>query len=288
LSARASRARAHATEWTKRCREWADRQPKDSIAGVAIDAWSRYRAVDGPLQSALLSLYILVAIVPALIVMQEYLENDPTALASSVIHHYNLSPATAEMVQSVLAQGDNHHLGSALFAIAGALFFGLNFGKVLQEVHVKAWGLTLPRRQSDLWRYAVALLGVYGLILLFFLQLEELSGHDSWVRLALAPGWIGLLTLYFLWIKRLLTHKLVPRRDMLPASALTAAGIVVVLVVSSYVMEFWVNLYARDYGGFGVVMAIFFWIGFLSAVIVFSTSLSPALAGRREIRHAHD
>jgi hypothetical protein len=35
-------------------------------------------------------------------------------------------------------------------------------------------------------------------------------------------------------------------------------------------------------------MAIFFWIGFTSAVIVLSTSLSPALAGRREIRHSHD
>jgi uncharacterized BrkB/YihY/UPF0761 family membrane protein len=75
---------------------------------------------------------------------------------------------------------------------------------------------------------------------------------------------------------------------MLRASALTAAGIVVVPVASSFVMEFWVNLYARDYGGFGVVMAIFFWIGFTSAVIVLCTSLSSALAGRHQIRHAHD
>jgi uncharacterized BrkB/YihY/UPF0761 family membrane protein len=285
LSARTSRARAHASEWTKRCQDWADRQPADSLQGVCLDAWKRYRDVDGPLQSALLSLYVFVAIVPALIVMQEYLESDPTALASNIVHHYNLSPSTAGMVRSVLGRSDSHHLGSALFAIAGALFFGLNFGKVLQEVHVRAWGLTLPRRQTDLGRYAVALLGLYGLILLLFVQLKELSGHESWVRLALAPGWVGLLTLYFLGIKRMLTHKLVSRRDMLPASVLTAAGIVVILVVSSYVMEFWVNLYARDYGGFGVVMAIFFWIGFTSTVIVLTTSLSPALAGRRRIRH---
>jgi uncharacterized BrkB/YihY/UPF0761 family membrane protein len=95
-----------------------------------------------------------------------------------------------------------------------------------------------------------------------------------------------LLTLYFLWVKRLLTYKLVPTRDLLPAAALTGSLIVVVLVVSSWVMEFWVNLYARDYGGFGVVMAIFFWIALSSAVIVLSCSLSPALAGRRQIRHA--
>jgi hypothetical protein len=35
-------------------------------------------------------------------------------------------------------------------------------------------------------------------------------------------------------------------------------------------------------------MAIFFWIAFGSAVIVWAASLSPALAVRREIRHAPD
>lgn len=258
------------------------------MQGVCIDAWKRYRAVDGPLESALLSLYIFVAIVPALIVMEEYLENDPKALANSLVHHYDFSPTTANLVRGVLSQGEKHHLGAALFAIAGALFFGLNFGRVLQEVHVRAWGLTLPRRQTDLLRYALALLGLYGLILLLLVQLKELTGGPGWARLALAPGWLALLTLYFFWVKRMLTYKLVPRRHMLRAAALTAAGIVVVLVASSFVMEFWVNLYARDYGGFGVVMAIFFWIGFTSAVIVFTTSLSPALAGRRQIRRGRD
>ena len=40
------------------------------------------------------------------------------------------------------------------------------------------------------------------------------------------------------------------------------------MIVSSWVMELWVDFSARGYGGFGVVMAIFFWIGFSSFVIV--------------------
>jgi len=257
------------------------------MQGVCIDAWKRYRAVDGPLQSALLSIYIFVAILPALLVMEGYLENDPTALSDSLVTHYDLSPTTAKLVEGVLAQGQGHHLGAALFAIAGSLFFGLNYGRVLQTVHVNAWGLTLPRRQTDLGRYALALLGLYGLLLLVLVQVKELSGGPGWVKFAIAPGWFALLTVYFLWIKRMLTHKLVPARSMLPAAALTAGAIVVIVVASSYFMNLWVNLYAKDYGGLGVVMAIFFWIGFTSAAIVLSTSLSPALAGRREIRHPH-
>jgi uncharacterized BrkB/YihY/UPF0761 family membrane protein len=53
------------------------------------------------------------------------------------------------------------------------------------------------------------------------------------------------------------------------------------MFVSSFVMDFWVNLYARDYGGLGVVLAIYFWIALSAAVIVVAASASPALAVRR-------
>ena len=56
------------------------------------------------------------------------------------------------------------------------------------------------------------------------------------------------------------------------------------MIVSTWVMERWVDFYARDYGGFGVVMAIYFWLGFSSFVIVAAASLSPVLAERRGLR----
>jgi membrane protein len=92
--------------------------------------------------------------------------------------------------------------------------------------------------------------------------------------------------LFFTWSPWLLTHKLISRRDLLPGAVLTAIGLVVLMLISSYVMEFWVNLYARDYGGLGVVLAIYFWIALSSAVIVGAASLSPSLAERRNLRGA--
>jgi uncharacterized BrkB/YihY/UPF0761 family membrane protein len=278
------KARARLEDASTRGREWVDRQEADSPAGVAIDAWRRYEAVDGPLQSALLSLYILVAVVPALLVMEEYLESNPAALANHMAHHYGLSAATATLVRGVLVQDRTHELGSALIAIAGALFFGLGFGRVLQLVHARAWRLSLPKRQADNARYAYVLLGFYGLILLLLVQLAELAGGPSWTRFALTPGWIALLVLYFAWVPRMLTHELISWRDALPGAALTACGVVALMWISRFVMEKWLNFYARDYGGLGVVMAIFFWIAFSSAVIVMAASLAPALARRRDIR----
>jgi membrane protein len=248
---------------------------------VAIGAWRRYRAVDGPLQSALLSLYVLVAVLPALLVMEEYLDAHPNALAQHLAHHYGLSTETAALLRSVLVAGRAHELGSALLAVAGALFFGIGFGRVLQLVHARAWGIALPSRQRDYALYALVLLAVYGLILLLLVQLTELKESPSWVGKVLALGWVGLLVLFFTWAPRLLTQGRISQRDLLPGAALTAVGLVVLMIVSSYVMEPWVDLYARDYGGLGVVLAIYFWIAFSSAVIVWAAALSPALAQRR-------
>jgi membrane protein len=278
------RARGRVAAVSDSARAWAERQDPGSPSGVAVSAWRRYRAVDGPLQSALLSLYVLVAIVPALLVMEEYLDAHPATLANHLVHHYGLNASTASLIRDVLTHDRTHELGSALFAVAGALIFGLNFGRVLQLVHARAWQITLPTRQSDQALYAAVLLGVYGLILLLLVQLTELRGSPSWVGMSLALGWAGLLVIFFVWGPWLLTHKLVTRRDLLPGAVVTAVGVVALMIVSSYVMEFWVNLYARDYGGLGVVLAIYFWIAFSSAIIVLAASLSPSLAERRNLR----
>jgi membrane protein len=274
------------TALPERGREWADRRDPGSLSGVAVGAWRRYRAVDGPLQSALLSLYVLVAIFPALLVMEEYLDPHPAALANHLVHHYGLSAQTADLLRGVLVQDRTHELGSALLAVAGALFFGLGFGRVLQLVHARAWRVSLPNRQTDYALYAAVLLGMYGLILLLLVQLSELKGSSSWVTWALALGWAGLLAFFFVWAPWLLLHKQITRRDLLPAALLTAVGLVALMLISSYVMDLWVDLYARDYGGFGVVLAIYFWIAFSSAVIVVAASLAPALAERRDTRRS--
>jgi membrane protein len=273
--------RERVTAVSDRAHAWIDQQDPASRRGVAIDAWRRYRAVDGPLQSALLSLYMLVAVFPALLVIEEYFDSHPAALANRLVDHYGLNADTAALLRSVLADTRVHELGSALLAIAGALFFGLGFGRVLQLVHMRAWRVSVPSRSSDQGLYAAVLLGLYGLIVLLLFQLSELKGASPWISRVLALGWVGLLVLFFTWAPSFLLHRQVSRRDLLPGAVLTALGVVVITIVSRWVIEPWVNLYAKDYGGLGVVLAIYFWIAFYSFVIVGAASLAPALAQRR-------
>jgi uncharacterized BrkB/YihY/UPF0761 family membrane protein len=273
--------RDRVTDLSDRAQAWIGKQDPASRKGVAIEAWRRYRAVEGPLQSALLSLYMLVAVLPALLVIEEYFDSHPAALANRLVHHYGLNAETAAMLRSVLSNSRVHELGSALIAIAGALFFGLGFGRVLQLVHMRAWRVSVASRATDHGLYAAVLLALYGLIVLLLFQLSELKGAPSWAGKVLALGWVGLLVIFFTWVPSLLLHRQVSRRNLLPGAVLTAGGLVVITIISRYAIEPWVNLYAKDYGGLGVVLAVYFWIAFYSFVIVAAASLAPALAQRR-------
>lgn len=264
--------------------EWVARQEPTTRTGVLIEAWRRYNSIEGPLQSALLSLYIVVAVVPALLVMEAYVDSNPTALADHLVREYSLNAPTSSLLHSVLGGTRRHELGSAAFAIAGALIFGLGFGRVLQLIHARAWRISLKVSVRDQGLYTAVLLGFYGLILLLLAQLNTLGGAPGWLGPTLAVGWIALLVLFFVWAPWLLLHKQISRRQLLPAATLTAVGLVALMVASGFVMQLWVDLYARDYGGLGVFLAIYFWILFSSGVIVCAASLAPALAQRRVLR----
>jgi membrane protein len=248
--------------------------------------WRRYRLVEGPLQSALLSLYILVAVVPALLVMEEYLDPHPNSLANSIVHHYRLNASTSELIHNVLGEGRSHELGSALIAIVSALVFGVGFGHVLQLVHVRAWQLELQTGVADQLGYFAVLGGLYALLMLLLVQLNDFHPRSTVVKALIGIGWAGFLALFFVLVPWLLTHKLIAPRDLVPAAVLTSVGLVGLMVLSRFVMQFWVDFYARDYGGLGVVLALYFWIAFSSAIIVWAASLSPALADRRDRRRA--
>jgi uncharacterized BrkB/YihY/UPF0761 family membrane protein len=188
------------------------------------------------------------------------------------------------LIHNVLGQGRSHEFGSALIAIVSSLVFGIGFGHVLQLVHARAWELDLPTGVLDQVGYGAVLAGLYGLLLLLLLQMNDFHPGSTWVKALIGLVWAAFLTLFFTIVPWLLTHKQLAPRDFLPGAGLTALALVVLMVVSRFVMQYWVDLYARDYGGLGVVLAIYFWIAFSSAVIVGAASLSPALAERRNVR----
>jgi uncharacterized BrkB/YihY/UPF0761 family membrane protein len=226
---------------------------------------------------------VFLAILPAVLVLAEYLERNPAALSNHFVRRYHLTGSAAEMIRNVFVSDRKHEAGSAVIAIVSVLIFGVGFGRVLQLVYGRAWELDVREKLTDQLRFAAVLLGLFGLIAVFLVQTAVVAGHrhPAWVNPAIAPGWVVVLFGFFVWAPRYLTHGRLAARDLVASSALTALGLVVLMVVSSFAMAPWIDFYGTDYGGLGVILALFFWLGLSSTVIVVAASLSPVLAGRR-------
>ena len=120
----------------------------------------------------LLSLDPPVAALPALLVLEAYLDADPAPPGAEARERPDLNASDGIAAPRRARRGSEARLGVASFAIGSALFFGLGFGRVLQLTHSRTWGLTLPKKGVHPARYAAVLLALYGLIFLLLFQAE--------------------------------------------------------------------------------------------------------------------
>jgi len=280
-------ATAKGTAVYDRGKGWVDAQDPATRKGATIGWYRRFRESDGGLLGVLLTAYFFVTVVPATVVMMSYVYSDASVAGDRLVNRLDLTGEPATLVHSVLAGTSGHKLGATLFAVANVFIFGLGFGRALQIVHVRSWKIDLGKPQFfDQARYLFTLLVLVGFLLLYIIQTRALHGQPSWIGWLLVPVWLAVLVWYFVWMPRMLLHKRVTSRDILPGAILTLLGLAGLRLISALVFRNWLVWYSRYYGSLGVVMAIFFWIMLPAGVLVLAAAFSPALAHRRDLREA--
>ena len=220
---RRAAAQARASAVVERPRAWVAAGDDASRRVVAVSWWRRYRDIDGPLQSLLLTIYVFLTVLPSILVLAEYLERNPAALANHLVKRYHLTGSAAGMLRGVLVGDHQHELGSALFAIAATMIFGVGFGRVLQPRLCTSVGAELKDRLTDQLRFAAVLLVLFGLITLLLVQEAAIAGNPPWASPALAPAWIAALVGYFIWAPRYLTHGRIAARDLVASAGIDSA-----------------------------------------------------------------
>jgi uncharacterized BrkB/YihY/UPF0761 family membrane protein len=284
---RIARGTARAKDTAERGQQWVERQDPASSPGVTIGWFRRYAAADGQLYAVLLTAYLFLTVLPAALVIDSYLDSNPNSLADHVIKRLGLHGATEDLFRSVLQGAGGHKLGATLIALGSVAFFGLGIGRVLQLAHARAWGLDVRKaRIADQARYLYVLLALLGAILLYAVEGKVLQGKASWIGWVIAPFWLLAVFAFFVWVPRLLLHKAIARRDVVPGAAFTLFGLLATRVLSHYLLVNWLEWYGKYYGGLGIVMALFFWVTIPATILVLAAALSPALAHRRQLRAA--
>jgi membrane protein len=270
-----------------RGKEWADRQDPATRRGATIGWYQRFRESDGGLFIVLLTGYLFVTLIPAAVVMMDYVYNDPNKVADRLSARLDLTGSVKTMLDSVLTGASGHQLGATLLAVFDVLIFGLGFGRVLQIVHARSWRIDLGKPQFfDQARYLLTLAVPLGFLLVYILQTRALHGQPSWIGLVLLPVWIAALFYYFVWMPRMLLHHHVTHRQVVPGAVFTLVGLAVLRVLSGLLFRHWLVWYSTYYGTLGIVMALFFWIMLYSGLLILAAALAPALAHRRDLRQA--
>jgi membrane protein len=263
-------------------REWVESQDPVSRKGAAITWVRRYRLADGELYALLITAYMFMTLLPALLVLSSYVENDPHSLADHMTRRLGLTGSTASLFHDVLLGVGERKVGATIIAIGDLALFGAGFGRALQLAHSRAWQVSLGKPVlSDQLRYIAALFGLVALLLLFVVQASALSEQPGWISWAVTPGWLLIVIAYFVWMPHSLLHGRVPVRRLLPGAVLAALGIVGMRLLSHFLLVRWLNWYSKYYGGFGILMALFFWLMIAATIVVVAAALSPVLAERR-------
>ena len=268
-------------------RAWVDSQDEATRKGATIGWARRYRAAEGELYALLIAAYALLTFIPAIIAVSTYTENDPSSLSSHVIARLHLTGSTARLFSDVLSNVGTKQLGATLLALANLVFFGFGFGRSLQLAHARAWGVEVKKDLlGDLGLYFIALLAMVAFLTGALLSEEAAAGLAGWATWALIPVWFIVVLALFTFLPWILLHRQITVRQLLPGALLTTLGLVGMRIISQILFVNWLVWYSSYYGGFGIVMALFFWLMIASTIIVIAAALSPALSAHREARAA--
>jgi uncharacterized BrkB/YihY/UPF0761 family membrane protein len=139
------------------------------------------------------------------------------------------------------------------------------------------------RTLSDQARFTIwffVLSGVLGLFIVF-------AGTLKHAGLAVAiPAWLVVSTAFWLWTPRFLLHATIGLRALFPGALLASLLLGGATATSPLFLGPWLNSDGKDFGSFGVVVALLAWAFILATISIACAVFSPVWAEWRESEKA--
>jgi uncharacterized BrkB/YihY/UPF0761 family membrane protein len=135
------------------------------------------------------------------------------------------------------------------------------------------------RTLSDQARFTIWFFVLSGLLVLFIVSAGDVRSY-GWA--AIIPVWLLFSTAFWLWTPYYLLHRKVGLRALLPGALAASIVIGIATVASPYYVGRSLNTDGRQFGYFGVVVALLAWAFILFTLSMICAVFSPVWADWRE------
>jgi uncharacterized BrkB/YihY/UPF0761 family membrane protein len=260
--------------------EWLARRADTAIGRLALQWFRRYFEASQNSGCAA-TLYVFLSVGPLLLAAAGLFHAtgaNSNALAQRLIEHQHLTGATARLVRETFGTASQNALAASVVAVIGFLGWGIGVGQIYQDVYARAWRIRV-RSLSDQARFTAwffALSVALGLFVVFAGTLR----NAGWA--ASAPAWFVGSIGFWLWTPRLLLHETIGFRPLLPGAILASVLIGAATATSRFFLASGMNADGKDFGPFGVVIALLAWAFTLTTISMACAVFSPVWAEWRE------
>ena len=265
-------------------RDWLSRQADSSLARLAFLWFRRYFEASRNSGAAVAG-YIFLSVYPATLVIIAFFNlarGDENAFADRLVNHMRLDGEVATLVRDLFGTTSNNVLAASITIVLGFLIWGLSIGQLYQDVYARAWrihvGAAADQALFTIWFFVFS--GI--LAVLFGLSSELRSGGYA---LAI-PVWIAGSMLFWLWTPRLLLHRRVTIRSLLPGALLATFVLGGTIATSPLWIGPTLNQNGKAFGSFGVVVGLFAYTLIFTTISMVCAVFAPVWAEWRQGENA--
>jgi hypothetical protein len=196
------------------------------------------------------------------------------AVARLLIVHQHVTGETARLISQTFGTASNNALAASAAAVVGFLTWGIGVGQIYQVVYARAWriqvGTLSDQARFTIWFFVLS--GLLGVFIGFVGSVKHIAWPIS------VPVSLAVSTAFWLWTPRYLLHREIALRPLLPGALLASVVIGGATALSPFFLGPSLNTDGRQFGSFGVVLALIAWGYTLTTMSLVCAVFSPVWA----------
>jgi membrane protein len=265
--------------------DWLLRRADTAVGRLALQWFRSYFAASRNSGCAA-TIYSSLSVLPAALVAVAYfhpLQGDANVFAQRLVTHMKLTGTTATLVEGTFGTASSNALAATVTVVISFLIWGIGIGQIYQDVYARAWGIKVGSL-ADQGLFALFFFLLSGAIAVALVGAARLRGAGL---LVLLPAWLVASTAFWLLVPRMLLHRRVRLRALVPGALLASVVLGGAMATSPLFLAAPLNQNGKAFGSFGVVLTMIGYVFIMITLSLVCAVFSPVWAHWRNTEKRH-